>query len=178
MTESNNPAKFVQAHSLRVEAALRHAFLADLYSCVWEIDPSLPLQVYQADTDDMGFDLVLSLGDTIRHVQLKGSFVGSTTRSVKIRDSLTRLKGGCVVWCLYNASNLRIQQYRFLGYASDREQLDLSLFKQAKQTRGNRLGIKKFRPGMRDIPKSTFHDHLRIVDLAYVMFGLNQRRHT
>ena len=87
-TKPSSHTSFIQHHSLRVEAALRHAFLAELYSYLWRVDPSISLQVFTADTDGQGFDLLLTANQQIRHVQLKSSFVGSTTRTIRIRDGV------------------------------------------------------------------------------------------
>lgn len=163
----------ISRHSLRVEAALRHAFIADLYAGLWKINCSLPLQVFSADTDDLGFDLVISLNDKFRHVQLKSAFIGSKTAAVSVSETLTKQKGGCVVWCHYDSSSLTIRDYSFLGFCSD-EPLNLTRFPLARNIRANAKGIKKVRLGVRKIPKTAFHQNLSMKDVIYCLFQVSK----
>lgn len=173
---ANTPSSsdYIQRFSLRVEAALRHAFLAELYSYLWKVSPATSLQVFTADADDMGFDLLLTANGQIRHVQLKSSFVGSATKAVRIRDSLLKQKGGCILGCHHLKEDLRIQNYSFLGYTHDKEELDLTLFPPARDTRADSTGKKKLLQGTRLIPWTTFHQNLNIATVALCLFHIQQ----
>ncbi len=169
-------SQYVQRYSLRIEAALRHAFIAELYSYLWAKNPDIALRVYEADADDMGFDVVLSQGVITRHVQLKSIFEGSTTKHVNLRDCLTSLSGGCAVVCFYRASDLKIVRYGFLGFTSDRESLKFTAFSLAKHTRGNAAGVKKMRSDTRKIPLSAFFQNLSISDVAFMMLNVKKAK--
>ncbi|PYI84329.1 MAG: hypothetical protein DMF09_08350, partial [Verrucomicrobia bacterium] len=69
-------ARAIQAHSHRVEAILKHAFLWRLYSELWQRQPNTKVLVFESEIDDSGFDVVVSVGTYTRHIQLKSSMVG------------------------------------------------------------------------------------------------------
>jgi hypothetical protein len=164
----------VSRNSHRIEAALRHAFLAELYGALWTIDPAHDLQVFLPEIDNSGYDVVLALGDVVRHVQLKSSMVGSTTQSVPVREALCRARGGCLVWCNYEVSSLDIVEYGFFGYTRDTEPLDFSCFPPARSTKANSQGVKHLRAGVRKLPKSAMLFELDIYRIIHLLFGIRR----
>lgn len=52
-----------------VENVLRHAFIAELSSVAWSRNPNEALQVFNAEVDDAGFDVVLNFKGQKRYVQ-------------------------------------------------------------------------------------------------------------
>lgn len=65
--------KALAERSSYVEKILRHALLAELSRVAWKRDPALMLQVFNAEVDAAGFDIVLGFGEQLRYVQLKQS---------------------------------------------------------------------------------------------------------
>jgi hypothetical protein len=150
-------SRAIQAHSHRVEAGLKHAFLWRLYSELWRRQPNTKVLVFESEIDDSGFDVVVSVDTYTRHIQLKSSMVGSSTKSTPLHQSLCRLHGGCVLWMEYLRSTLEVQKYHLLAFSNPSEPLDFSKFPLAKTARANSRGVKKARPGCHLVTKAAFH---------------------
>src|SRR5260370_15538909 len=84
----------IQAHSHRVEAILKHALLWRLYSELWQRQPNTKVVVFESEIDDSGFDVVVSVGAYTRHIQLKSSMMGSSTKSVNAVPVFVRITWG------------------------------------------------------------------------------------
>jgi hypothetical protein len=164
-------ARAIQAHSHRVEAVLKHAFLWRLYSELWQRQPNTKVLVFESEIDDSGFDVVVSVEAFTRHIQLKSSMIGSSTRTVTLCESLYRLPGGCVVWMEYLRSTLEVQKYHLFAYSNPSEPLDFSKFPRVKTTRANSQGMKKVRSGYHRVPKTAFQD-LSFDLILHVLFNI------
>ena len=162
--------KAIQAHSHRVEAVMKHAFLWRLYSELWRRNPDTKVLVFDSEIDDSGFDVVVSVEKCTRHIQLKSSMIDSSTKSVPLHQSLCALPGGCVVWMEYLRATLEVQKYHLLAFSRPSEPLDFSKFPMAKTTRANSKGEKKRRPGCHLVPKTAFHQNIPFETLANVLF--------
>ena len=162
----------IQAHSHRVEAVLKHAFLWRLYSELWRRQPNTKVLVFESEIDDYGFDVVVSVEKYTRHIQLKSSMIGSSTKSAPLHQSLGRLPGGCVVWMEYLRSTLEVQKYHLLAFSNPSEPLDFSKFPLAKTTRANSRGVKKIRPGCYLLSKSAFHQNLSFDLILKLLFDI------
>ena len=165
-------ARAIQAHSHRVEAVLKHAFLWRLYSELWWRQPNTKVLVFESEIDDSGFDVVVSVEKYTRHIQLKSSMIGSSTKSAPLHQSLCRLPGGCVVWMEYLRSTLEVQKYHLFAFSSPSEPLDFSNFPVAKTTRANSRGMKKVRPGCHRVPKTAFQQNLSFDLILKLLFNI------
>ena len=165
-------ARAIQAHSHRVEAILKHAFLWRLYSELWQRQPNTRVLVFESEIDDSGFDVVVSVGAYTRHIQLKSSMIGSSTKSVPLQQSLCRLPGGCVVWLEYLRSTLEVQKYHLFAFSRPSEPLDFSNFPLVRSTRANSRGVKKLRPDCYRVPKTAFQQNLSFDVILNVLFNI------
>ena len=165
-------ARAIQAHSHRVEAILKHAFLWRLYSELWQRQPNTKVLVFESEIDDSGFDVVVSVGTYTRHIQLKSSMVGSSTKSTPLHQSLCRLPGGCVVWMEYLRSTLEVQKYHVFAFSNPSEPLDFSNFPLAKSTRANSRGVKKLRADCHQVPKTAFHRNTSFDLILKLLFNI------
>src|SRR3989344_8143667 len=92
-----NPAERVKRitalaeRSSYVENVLRHALVSSLASVFWGRDPSPSLQIFNSEVDDSGFDVVLSLGDQVRYVQLKQTHEDKVPPNCSVRLSFAAL---------------------------------------------------------------------------------------
>jgi hypothetical protein len=95
------------------EEYVEYIFLAELCSCAW-IKHRL-VEITRAQTDAFGYDLVISEGKFTRHLQLKASVVGDSTRTQKVNVALERKASGCVLWLKIDESTLRPSAYCWYG---------------------------------------------------------------
>lgn len=86
--------------SRTMENLIEHVFLSDVLQECW-FRERRPVEVLRAEVDAAGYDLILEVGGTIRHVQLKASRRGGATRKQTINRKLGDRLGGCIVWIEY-----------------------------------------------------------------------------
>lgn len=106
---------FFARHSLYVENLMRHGFLFDLSRHLLLLDKPRMVTVLNAEVDDSGVDMVLTLGAVTRHVQMKTLNKVHAPNPYAIAESLFRLPGGCVIWKCYDPKSLRPICYHLLG---------------------------------------------------------------
>ena len=78
------------------EKVVEHVFLGELLRYLW-VQRIEGVQVLKPEVDAAGYDLVLSLGKTMRHVQVKTMMKGGKARFQPVHESLAEQPSGCVV---------------------------------------------------------------------------------
>jgi hypothetical protein len=148
---------------------VEHVFLGELLRYLWVA--GIPgVQVLKPEVDAAGYDLVLSLGRVIRHVQLKTMMKGGKARFQPVHELLAEQQSGCVVWIVLN-EDLSFDHFLWYGEAPGRALEKLRKCKVAKRTRANALGIKKERASTRSVPKSAFGRVVGMETLVQRLFG-------
>jgi hypothetical protein len=164
------------------EQLVEHLFVAELLQETWFRHKKV-VEVLRSEIDASGFDLVLECNGILRHVQLKTSRVTAKTNYQKVAVRLGEKPGGCVIWILRDeVTNYRLRlSYLFFGFPAGESLPSLNAYKVAKHTKGDSTGIKKERPGIRQVPKKEFQpikstgqrsDVFNIAELLYWLFGL------
>ena len=136
------------------EKVVEHVFLGELLRYLW-VRRIAGVQVLKPEVDAAGYDLVLSLGPVIRHVQLKTMVKGGKARHQPIHASLAEHPSGCVVWIVVN-EELGFEQFLWYGERPGRPLVKLLECKPARKTMANSKGVKAFKPNTRKVPKSAF----------------------
>ena len=160
-----------EKHSLRSserEEYVEYIFLAALCSHGWALDRFV--EVSRSKTDAFGYDLILGSGEVTRHVQLKASRIGGSTRTQKINQALTRKPNGCVIWLKVDSDTLMPKIYGWLGSAPGVRLSDLGQ-KVAKHTKGNAEGVKALRPNIREVGWAKFTQFSSIDGVFDALFG-------
>jgi hypothetical protein len=150
---------------------VQHAVLAKICKLVWVDDERPLLEVSTAEIDNRGYDVVLSLGAVVRHVQLKSTQEGGKRSKVDVHVGLTDKPSGCIVWYEYDPATLEIRRYHFFGSTPGESLPDLAAFKVAKKSRGNSAGVKTARRSVRLVHKSKFESDLTAEELLIRLFG-------
>jgi hypothetical protein len=152
------------------EKVVEHVFLGELLRYLWVA--RIPgVQVLKPEVDASGYDLVLSLGKVIRHVQLKTSMHDGKAARQPIHESLGEHLSGCVVWIRLN-DDLTFDQFLWFGGKPGRPLPDLTQFKRAKHTKANAEGVKAERAQTWSVPKSKFE---KVPDMAGLVEKLFSR---
>jgi len=86
-----------------VEKLMEHVFLGELLQECW-FHRKKVVEVLRAEVDAAGYDVILEVDGTIRHVQLKASRRGGSTRHQDVNRKLEDRVGGCIIWMEYSAS--------------------------------------------------------------------------
>jgi hypothetical protein len=151
------------------EKVVEHVFLGELLRHLW-VTKIPGVQVLKPEVDSAGYDLVLSLGKVIRHVQLKASMLDAKTQSQPIHAALGEHPSGCIVWIVLN-EDLTFACFRWYGNAPGQPLPSLEGFQRAKHARANAQGIKKERVQTWRVPKSAFATVPDMAGLVEKLFG-------
>jgi hypothetical protein len=154
--------------SLR-ESVLKHQFLGELLSCLWQRGRR-DVDLAQAMVDFSGYDLMLEWSKIARHTQLKASYKGAKTRAAKINRRLLDKPSGCVVWMIFDEKTLRLCSFLWFGGAPGEPLPDLG-DKVALHTKGDNEGTKFERPDIRLVSKSRFRRLSTIAEVGAALFG-------
>ena len=160
-------------HSSLREVIVEHNFVGQFLKRLWERN-ILDVEVLRSEFDAGGYDLVVTRGKTIRHVQLKTSLNTSRTRTFDISLRLAERESGCVL-CLIVDSNLNVQEYIFFGGSPCEPLPSIEDRPLAKNVRADSTGTKIQRPGYRRISISAFERLGGIDDLIERLLGIPQR---
>ena len=152
------------------EKVVEHVFLGELLRHLWVAKIS-GVQVLKPEVDASGYDIVLSLGKVIRHVQLKTSMHDGKAAHQPIHESLAQHPSGCVVWIVLN-EDLTFTGFRWFGGDAGKPLSDLKTFKRTKHTKANAQGVKKDRAQTWSVPKSAFEKLPDMAALVGKLFGI------
>ena len=154
------------------EHVVEHLFMARLLEAAW-LDGRPPIEVLRCEADMHGYDLVLALGNVVRHVQLKASTDTAKARFQKVHMQLTNKPAGCVVWVAMKEREDRTGldlSYSYFGGAPSTP-LSLQGFKVAKHTKANSAGVKAERANIREVPRRDFRPVKDMRELLTILFG-------
>ncbi len=153
-----------------VEKLIEHVFLADLLACLWKRSQEV-VEILKPEVDDSGYDIVLEHNGVVRHIQLKSSRVGASTREQKVQLKLASKPSACVVWMWYDNSEMQIRDIDFFGGQPGEPLPSLESFPVAKHTKADKDGFKKDRPGLRVVKHKYFVRVSTMSGLADRLFG-------
>ena len=175
LTKRERRVKALAECSSYVENVLTHALVAELSSVLWQQDPSTPLQVFNAEVDNLGFDLVLTVGSQSRYVQLKQAHDEKIPARCSIRLSFASLPGSCVVLMSHSLMSLQLRKFYFLGGGPSEPMPSIEDARISRAPgRRSASGEKKLRNNYRDVPVREFAGPLSITQLFDIMFPGHQ----
>lgn len=160
---------FLAERSLYIENTLRHAFVYDLCRHLLLLDPPRMVTVLNAEVDDSGVDLILTVGGVTRPVQMKTLSRPKNGNPYNIAEALFSLPGACVIWTVYDPSTMKVTGYHYLGQGCHEPMGEASCFPQGRRMKG---GVWYERVRYRQVKlKDATHLGLNIERLAEILFG-------
>jgi hypothetical protein len=157
------------AHSSAREKVLEHLFVGELLRCLWRRGIR-NMEVLRAEVDMGGYDLVLEANKVLRYVQLKFSHRTSATANVPVNVNLEGKPGGCVVWMKFDPETVELGPYLWFGANPGEPALSLGS-KIARHSKGDKNGVKAFRPNIRVLPIGRFQRLNSIDEVVDALFG-------
>jgi hypothetical protein len=157
------------AHSSAREKVLEHLFVGELLRCLWRRGIR-NMEVLRAEVDMGGYDLVLEANRVLRYVQLKSSHRTSSTANVPVNVNLEGKPGGCVVWMKFDPETVELGPYLWFGARPGEPALSLGS-KIARHSKGDKNGVKAFRPNIRVLPIGRFQKLGNIDEVVDALFG-------
>lgn len=158
-------------HSSYREKLVEHLFVGELLKESWRLD-RCDLEVAKPEVDNAGYDLILEAQGVIRHVQLKTSFIGSSTAKQNLHVRLGDKPSGCVVWIYFDERTLALGPFLFFGGQPGKPLPSLESAKVAKHTKANLAGQKNERPNIREIRRSEFSPFTSLEGIYVALFGV------
>jgi len=163
--------KALTLRSSHVENILTHALIAAIGQELWRRSPNLDLQVFNAEVDDSGFDLVLGCGGCMRYIQIKQTHLRGKAIKYSLRQHFAQVVGGCAVVLVYGAETLEINHCLFYGGGSGETMSPIEhLPRTHSPGRRTAEGVRKIREHYRDVPRKSFLGPLNIGELVDCLF--------
>ena len=130
------------------------------------------MDLLKPQVDDNGYDLVLEVRGTVRHVQLKASHANSATARQPINIALAEKPSGCVVWIRFNERTLELGPFLWFGGEPGSPLPSLASYPVAVHAKANSQGVKTARPRIRSIPRSAFTPIGDVEGIVRKLFGI------
>ncbi len=131
-------------HSSLRERIVEHVFVGDALRRLWR-QRVTDVEVLRSEFDAGGYDLVMSYGKIVRHIQFKTSMADGRTASIKANLKLMNKPSGCIIWIMVTPE-LDLVSYRWLGDSPGKPLPDIRGMRVAKHTKANAEGKKAERP--------------------------------
>ncbi len=157
-------------HSSYREKLIEHLLIGELLKISWK-NGDCELEISKPEVDNSGYDVIVELNGSIRHIQLKASYIGGKTAKQKVHTRLSAKPSGCVIWVYFNEKTLELGPFLFFGAGPGAPLPSLEGTKTARHTKGDQDGYKAERPNIREINKGQFSKHESITSLYTALFG-------
>lgn len=151
------------------ERIVEHVFVGAALQRLWQRGVT-DIEVLRSEFDAGGYDLVMSLRKTVRHIQFKTIMSGGKATSVSVSTKLMEKPSGCVIWIVITP-RLDLQSFLWFGGTPGQPLPDINALKRAKHAKANAKGIKAERPGHRIVPRSRFEMLATLDDVLERLFG-------
>lgn len=151
------------------EKLIEHLLIGELQKHLWK-SGIRDCEVLHAEVDSAGYDIVLEACGTMRHVQLKASYLEAKTARVPINTRLAAKTSGCVIWIWFDPDTLELGPFLWFGGEPGQALPDLG-DKIALHKRRNKEGNRPERPRIREVNKGRFAKLESVEALAEALFG-------
>jgi hypothetical protein len=171
-SSSKQYRKALAERSSYVENILIHLLVGALAGELWKRDPSTPLNIFNSEVDDSGFDLVLACRQKLRYLQIKQVHLEGRASKFSVRQDFSLMSGSCVVVIVHTEDSLSIDHFLFYGGPIDEAMPSIddnkpSIVPGRKDAEGNR----KVREHYRDIKRSKFKKMTSTATLLDALFN-------
>jgi hypothetical protein len=139
--------------SLR-ENIVEHLFVGELLRRLWQLS-IYDAEVLKSDFDAGGYDLVLSRGPLVRHIQLKVIRAGGARSHINVNLRLAERASGCVLLIGVDDA-LNFTSFKWFGSDPGHPLPDIGALPAVKHTKGNAQGVKAPREGHRSVKVKHF----------------------
>ncbi|MEG3180115.1 hypothetical protein [Sphingomonas sp. LT1P40] len=141
-------------HSTLRERIVEHVFVGEALRRLWQLG-IFDVEVLRSEFDAGGYDLVMSRGSIIRHIQFKSVMQEGKAARTSVSLKLADKPSGCIIWMVVSPE-LELKSFLWFGSGPGVKLPDLGEFSVTKHSKGNADGIKFERPNHRIIPRGKF----------------------
>ncbi|KPZ57957.1 hypothetical protein [Pseudoalteromonas sp. P1-25] len=159
-------------HSSYREKLIEHLFISELLKLSW-LEHECSLEIAKPEVDNSGYDVIGECYGVVRHIQLKASFITSSTSKQNIHMKLADKPSGCVIWIIFDENTLEFKNFLFYGDVAGEPLPGIENLKTARHTKGNKDGIKNERPNIKIINKGQFQSINSVRELFNILFSID-----
>ncbi|MCY3794034.1 MAG: hypothetical protein OXG51_06625, partial [Gammaproteobacteria bacterium] len=128
-------------------------------------------EILRPEFDAGGHDLVITANGVTRHIQLKTTILSGKQASWDASQRLADRPSGCLVVLHIDDQNLQIRRYRLFAGPPGGPLPDLTLYRAARQRKGDSKGPKVARGDRWAVPKGRFDIYEGAAGLYDALFG-------
>lgn len=153
-------------HSTLRERIVEHVFVGDVLRTLWKRGVT-DVEILRPEFDAHGYDVVMSRGPVVRHVQLKTQAAGK----VSVGRALAEKPSGCVVWIGLNKETLELGPFMWFGGEPGLPLPDISEYPNPRRATHNAEGVRPTRKNHHELPPSAFEKLKTLDDVVVRLFG-------
>ncbi len=141
-------------HSTLRERIVEHGFVGDALRQLWR-QGIVDVEILRPEFDAHGYDLVMSRGRVVRHIQLKTGTSPKPAVDVSVSLALAAKPSGCVLW-IHVDDALNMGPYFWFGGEPGQPLPTLDRFGIPRRATHNKKGERPERLNHRLIPRAQF----------------------
>ena len=135
-------------HSVLRERIVEHIFVGEVLRALWQRGV-IDVEVLRSEFDAYGYDIVLSRGRIVRHIQLKTQAYGSLV----VAKALAQKPSGCVVWIGIDKETLQLGPFLWFGGRPGRPLPDISQYQNPRRAMHNAKRERPLRKNHHQLPR-------------------------
>jgi hypothetical protein len=153
-------------HSTLRERIVEHVFVGEILRTLWQRGVT-DVEILRPKFDTHGYDVVMSRGSIVRHVQLKTQSGGK----VSVARALAEKPSGCVVWIRIDRKTLNLGPYLWFGGPPGEQLCNIESYPHPKRTTHNAGGVRPLRKNFHELPPAAFSELATIDEVVEKLFG-------
>ncbi|MCE1234877.1 MAG: hypothetical protein LWW93_00835 [Hyphomicrobiales bacterium] len=157
-------------HSTLREHIVEHLLIGELLRRLWQRG-IYDVEVLRSEFDAGGYDLVVSRGGLVRHVQFKSVVEEGKNRRVSVSLRLAACPSGCVLWMVVTPQ-LKIAGWLWFGGRPGEPLPAIEHHRTTRHTKPDMKQVKKERPDHRIVSRTEFRKLASIDEVIEVLFGI------
>lgn len=153
-------------HSTLRERIVEHVFVGEVLRTLWRLGV-IDVEILRPEFDAHGYDVVMSRGSIVRHVQLKTQAAGK----VSVSRALAEKPSGCIVWIGLNTDTLELGPFMWFGGGPGARLPDISTYPNPKRATHNAEGVRPLRKNHHVLPPAAFTKLKTLDEVVACLFG-------
>ena len=159
-------AHFTQS-TLR-ERIVEHAFVGDALRALWRRGVH-DVEVLRSEFDAHGYDLMMTRGRIVRHIQFKTGLARRPAK-VSLARSLADRPSACAIW-IRVSPDLDMGPFFWVGGAPGAPTPSLDAYAPSLRPTRNKDGVRPARQNHVDVPGSAFEELATLDEVLKALFG-------
>ena len=150
------------------ERIVEHVFVGEALRALWRRG-IVDVELLRSEFDAFGYDLALSRGAIVRHIQLK---TGTSKKpgDISVSATLASKPSGCVLW-IRVTPQLELGPYFWFGGGPGQPLPSMDRYRNPLRSTRNKTGERPVRLRHRLVPSKAFRPLATIDDVLEALFG-------